>query len=73
MQIASFSDYTLRILICLAMEPDRKVSAREIAETPDLFFDHLAKASQLLSRNGFVTASRGRGGGMRLARDPAMD
>ncbi|MBU2581995.1 MAG: Rrf2 family transcriptional regulator [Alphaproteobacteria bacterium] len=70
MQISSFSDLTLRILICLGMQSGRSVSTREIADALDLSFDHLAKAAQLLSRHGFVIASRGRGGGMRLARDP---
>ncbi len=71
MQISAFSDHTLRILIFLAMEPDRSVSAREIAKTFDLSFDHLSKSAQFLSREGYVTATRGRGGGMRLARDPS--
>lgn len=72
MQLSSFSDFTLRILIYLAMEKDRSISTREIAERFDLSFDHLAKAAQFLSREGYVTASRGRGGGIRLARDPAQ-
>lgn len=71
MQLSSFSDFSLRILVFLAMEPDRSVSTREIAERFDLSFDHLAKAAQFLSREGFVAASRGRGGGIRLARDPS--
>lgn len=71
MQLSSFSDFTLRILIYLSMERDRSISTREIAERFDLSFDHLAKAAQFLSREGYVTASRGRGGGIRLARDPS--
>lgn len=71
MQISAFSDHTFRILIFLAMEPDRSVSTREIAETFDLSFDHLSKSAQFLSREGYVTATRGRGGGMRLARAPS--
>lgn len=70
MQINAFSDYTLRILIYLALTPDRLVSSREIAEAYDLSFDHIAKAAQLLAREEFVTSTRGRGGGMRLAREP---
>jgi len=71
MQISSFSDLTLRILICLGMQRDQNVSTREIASALNLSFDHLAKAAQLLSRHGFVSTSRGRGGGMRLAKDPS--
>lgn len=71
MQLSSFSDFSLRILIFLAIEKDRCVSTREIAERYDLSFDHLAKAAQFLSREGYVEASRGRGGGIRLAQAPA--
>ncbi len=71
MQLSAFSDYTLRIMIFLAMQNDRSVSAREIADTFALSFDQLSKAAQFLSRAGYVTAARGRGGGMRLAHDPS--
>jgi Rrf2 family transcriptional regulator, nitric oxide-sensitive transcriptional repressor len=71
MQINSFSDYTLRILMYLALAGDRLVSNREIAETYGLSIDHLAKASQLLTREKYVHAVRGRGGGMRLAKAPS--
>lgn len=54
----------------LALTGDRLVSSREIADAYDLSFDHIAKAGQLLSREGYVEAVRGRGGGMRLALDP---
>lgn len=70
MQINSFSDYSLRILIYLALANDRLVSSREIADRYDISFDHVAKAAQLLSREKFVDAVRGRSGGMRLAREP---
>ncbi len=71
MQINAFSDYTLRILMYLALAGDRLVTSREIAETYDLSFDHIAKASQLLARENYVSTVRGRGGGMRLVRDPS--
>ncbi len=70
MQISSFSDYTLRILLYLAVAGERQVTSREIAERHRLSFDHIAKAAQLLGREGYVLAARGRGGGMRLAKSP---
>lgn len=70
MQISSFSDYTLRILLYLAVAGDRQVTSREIAERYKLSFDHISKAAQLLTREGYVTAARGRGGGLRLAKSP---
>jgi len=71
MQISSFSDYTLRILMYLALSDDRLVTSKEIADKYDLSFDHIAKAAQLLSREGYVSAVRGRTGGMRLAKKPS--
>lgn len=68
MQISAFSDYALRILMYLAVAGDRQVTSREIADTYDLSFDHLAKVAQLLAREGFVISMRGRNGGLRLAR-----
>lgn len=71
MQITAFSDYALRVLIFLAVSGDRVVSSREIAERHELSIDHVAKVTQFLSREGYVRASRGRGGGLRLARPAA--
>ncbi|RMF38253.1 MAG: Rrf2 family transcriptional regulator [Alphaproteobacteria bacterium] len=68
MQVSSFSDYALRILMSLASVPDRTLSVRSLAERHGLSFDHLAKVGQFLAREGFVEATRGRGGGLRLAR-----
>jgi len=71
MQITKFSDYALRILIHLAVARDKRLSTREIAEMQGLSFNHLAKISQWLAAEGYVAATRGRGGGMRLAKAPA--
>jgi len=70
MQINAFSDYTLRILMYLALSGNRLVTSREIAKTYDVSFDHIAKAAQLLARENYVESVRGRNGGMRLAREP---
>ncbi len=70
MQISSFSDFALRVLMSLAVTGERQMSAREIAERHRLSFDHVAKIVQFLSREGFVVTARGRGGGIRLARRP---
>ena len=70
MQITKFSDYALRVLIHLAVAGDARLSTREIADQQGISFTHLAKVSQWLAAEGYVTASRGRGGGMVLARDP---
>ena len=69
MQLTKFSDYALRILMHLAAG-DQQRSAREIAHAQGLSFNHIAKISQWLAAEGYVEATRGRGGGMRLAVAP---
>lgn len=49
----------------------RTVTAEEIARYFGISRDHVVKVIQELSRQGFVQARRGRGGGSVLARDPA--
>lgn len=70
MQITTFSDYCLRILIFLAVSEGRQSTAREISERYGISTHHVAKASQWLVREGHVKATRGKGGGLTLARDP---
>lgn len=70
MQITTFSDYCLRILIFLATSDEEQASARQIAECYGISVHHIAKASQLLVRQGHLTATRGKGGGLKLARSP---
>ncbi|MFT7578237.1 MAG: Rrf2 family nitric oxide-sensitive transcriptional repressor [Alphaproteobacteria bacterium] len=70
MQINAFSDYALRILMYLMVNGDRLVTSREIATSYDLSFDHIAKAAQFLSRHGYVSAIRGRSGGLQLSQRP---
>lgn len=70
MNLTTFSDYSLRILIFLAVTEAPLVPARVIAERYGISAHHVAKASKWLVRRGYVSAVRGRGGGLRLARRP---
>ncbi len=72
MNITTFSDYTLRILIFLAVDENEKATADDIAKAYDISFHHVAKAGQWLAREGYVKSERGRSGGMSLIR-PAED
>ena len=71
MQMTTFSDYCLRILIFLAVNGGRRASAREIAEHYNISVHHIAKAAKWLAREGHVKAAKGKGGGLTLAADPA--
>jgi Rrf2 family nitric oxide-sensitive transcriptional repressor len=69
MQITTFSDYALRILIYLTLHENR-VSTDTIANTYGISFHHAAKAAQQLVHMGHVKSTRGRFGGISLARAP---
>lgn len=70
MNITTFSDYALRILIYLSQRGNQKSTTKEMADAYDISFHHVAKAAQWLAREGYVTAERGRAGGLILAKLP---
>ncbi len=70
MQITTFSDYCLRILIFLAVCDGRRASAREVAEHYGISVHHIAKAAKWLTREKLVIATQGKGGGLTLAVPP---
>lgn len=65
------TDYALRLLMYVAEHPERLSTVGEIATAHDISHDHLMKVTQQLGRLGYVETLRGKGGGLRLARDPA--
>ena len=71
MRLKSYTDYALRVLMHLAAQPDRLSSIAVIARTYRISHNHLTKVVHDLRKQGFVTAVRGRSGGVRLARPAA--
>jgi Rrf2 family nitric oxide-sensitive transcriptional repressor len=71
MRLTSFSDYSLRVLIYLAADPDRRSTIAEIARAFDVSENHLMKVVHFLGRGGWLRNVRGKGGGMELAHAPA--
>jgi Rrf2 family transcriptional regulator, nitric oxide-sensitive transcriptional repressor len=69
-QLTLYSDYSLRVLIYLAVAPERIATIEEIARSYDISKAHLTKVAHQLGRRGYVETLRGRGGGLRLARPP---
>lgn len=71
MRLNSFTDYSLRVLMYLASEPDRRVTIAEIATAFAISRHHLVKVVHFLGRAGLLHNVRGRGGGLALARPAA--
>jgi Rrf2 family nitric oxide-sensitive transcriptional repressor len=71
MQLTRHTDYALRLLIHLAGTDGGRVQIAEVADQQAISRTHLMKIANELARGGIIEAVRGRGGGIRLARDPA--
>ncbi len=72
MRMTFHTDYALRLLIYLAMRPDRACTVGDVAEAYQLSRNHLLKVALNLRKLGLITTIRGRSGGIRIAR-PAME
>jgi len=68
MQLTKFSDYALRVLMFTHAAGDRLVTIEEMAKSYRISRAHLMKVVNALTRSGYLTAVRGRSGGLRLAR-----
>jgi Rrf2 family transcriptional regulator, nitric oxide-sensitive transcriptional repressor len=69
LQLTYKTDYSLRALMYLAIQPERMVNIREIAERYHISRNHLVKVVHNLARGGFIKSHRGKGGGIELARN----
>ena len=72
MQLTRYTDYSVRVLMYLGLQPDRLVTISEMAGLYEISRNHLVKVVHNLSRTGYIKTVRGKGGGMRLGR-PATD
>lgn len=71
MQLTLFSDYSLRVLLYLTMHRERRVALSEISAAYGISQHHLVKVVQPLIGKGLIESTRGRGGGLRIGREPA--
>ena len=69
MKLTRYSDYSLRVLMYLAIRSDRLATIEEISRAYGISRAHLTKIAHELGRAGFLETVRGRGGGLRLARE----
>ena len=70
MRLTQHTDYAIRVLIYLALQPDKLSTIREISESYDISRNHLMKVVQGLAGAGYVDSVRGQGGGLRLNKSP---
>ena len=70
MRLTAFTDYSLRMLIHVATAPEGRATLAEVARAFEISEHHLVKVAHLLGREGVLLNTRGRGGGLALARAP---
>lgn len=68
MRLTKLTGHAIRILVFCAGQKDVLVTASEIADRLGITQQNVLKLVHVLSHAGFVTAVRGRGGGVRLGR-----
>lgn len=67
MKLQTSSRIAIYAVLELARDPERQMSAAEIAETYGISIHHLAKVLNILVRSGLVKSVRGAGGGYMFA------
>jgi len=71
MHLTTYTDYTLRVLIALALSQEKLTTIADLARAYGISEHHLMKVVHQLGRAGYVETVRGHGGGMRLKKKPA--
>lgn len=71
MKLTNYTDYSLRVLIFLALkDTDEKSTITEITDAYQISRNHLSKVIHQLGQIGMIETTRGRGGGITLAKSP---
>ena len=72
MRLTTYTDYALRLLIYVATCGEKGATIAEVAESYNISRHHLVKVAHQLGVHGFLLTTRGKHGGLRLAR-PAQE
>lgn len=70
MQLSRFTDFSLRVLLYLAINDSKRATLHEIADFYPISVDHLRKVVHKLSQSGYLNTYQGKSGGIELSRPP---
>lgn len=70
MRLTVYTDFSLRVLMFVAVQPERLPTIAEIAASYGISKNHLMKVVYELGQAGYIETVRGKNGGLRLAQQP---
>lgn len=70
MRLTTFSDYSIRVMMYLGTKHGELVKISDIANAYTISENHLTKVVHHLAQRGYIETVRGKGGGLRLVREP---
>lgn len=70
MQLTLYTDYSLRVLLYLSKMPKGTATIGEISQFYGISKNHLVKVVHNLAQLGLIISIQGKGGGIKLAKDP---
>lgn len=68
MRLTLYTDYSVRVLLYLASKPEGSATITEVADFYQISRNHLVKVVHNLGIHEFIITTRGKNGGIRLAR-----
>lgn len=68
MQLSRHTDYSLRVLLFLAVRPHERATLAGIADHFGISHEHLRKVVHELAQAGYINTYQGKGGGLELRR-----
>jgi Rrf2 family transcriptional regulator, nitric oxide-sensitive transcriptional repressor len=72
MRLTRYTDYAFRTLMYLALKDGDLSTIEEIADRYHISNNHLMKVVHQLGLAGYIETTRGKGGGIRLAKKPSQ-
>ena len=70
MRLTVYTDFSLRVLMYIALYPERRPTIAEISSSYGISRNHIMKVVYQLGVAGYIATVRGKNGGMQLARAP---
>jgi Rrf2 family nitric oxide-sensitive transcriptional repressor len=67
MRLTQHVDYSLRVLMFLAVSPEGFGTVKQISEAYGISRNHLMKVVHALGQKGYIDTTRGKGGGLALS------